>query len=246
MRVGLISDMHGNAVGLDAVLAEFEREPVDQIVALGDVAQGGAQPAGVVDRLRVLGCRCVFGNSDEFLLTLEADVTGEELDEEARERLLRRGEWSREQLGPERLELLRSFEPVVAVDVDGERLVCCHATPESNIEVVLPETPRDRVATLVGDAAAVVGGHVHLQWLRRLGVRFWACAGSVGLAYEHVDPEPLPEQPFEPWAEYAVVTGAPLGIEFRRVPFDVGAVVHAIRESGMPDADRFAAQWQTT
>lgn len=244
MRVGLISDMHGNAVGLDAVLAEFEREPVDQIVALGDVAQGGAQPAGVVDRLRVLGCRCVFGNSDEFLLTLEADVTGEELDEEARERLLRRGEWSREQLGPERLELLRSFEPVVAVDVDGERLVCCHATPESNIEVVLPETPRDRVATLVGDAAAVVGGHVHLQWLRRLGVRFWACAGSVGLAYEHVDPEPL--QPFEPWAEYAVVTGAPLRIEFRRVPFDVGAVDHAIRESGMPDADRFAAQWQTT
>jgi predicted phosphodiesterase len=246
MRVGLISDMHGNAVGLDAVLAEFEREPVDQIVALGDVAQGGAQPAEVVDRLSVLGCRCVFGNSDEFLLTLEADVTGEKLDEETRERLLRCGEWSRERLGPERLELLRSYEPIVALDVDGERLVCCHATPESNIEVVLPETPRDRVATLVGDAAAVVGGHLHLQWLRRLGARFWACAGSVGLAYEHVDPEPLPEQPFEPWAEYAVVTGAPLRIEFRRAPFDVGAVVHAIRESGMPDADSFVEQWQTT
>jgi predicted phosphodiesterase len=42
MRVALISDMHGNAVGLDAVLAELEREPIDQIVALGDVAQGGA------------------------------------------------------------------------------------------------------------------------------------------------------------------------------------------------------------
>jgi diadenosine tetraphosphatase ApaH/serine/threonine PP2A family protein phosphatase len=228
------------------VLAEFEREPVDQIVALGDVAQGGAQPAEIVDRLRALGCRCVYGNSDEFLLTLQAELTGEELDEQARERVLRRGEWSREQLGPERLEFLRSFEPVVALDLDGERLVCCHATPESNIEVVLPETPRDRIATLVGDAAAVVGGHVHLQWLRRLGARFWACAGSVGLAYEHVDPEPLPEQPFEPWAEYAVVTGAPLRIEFRRVPFDVGAVVHAIRESGMPDADGFGAQWQTT
>jgi predicted phosphodiesterase len=243
MRVALISDMHGNAVGLDAVLAELEREAVDQIVALGDVAQGGAQPAEVVDRLRVLGCRCVFGNSDEFLLTLDADVTGEELDEEARERLLRRGEWSREQLGPERLDLLRGFEPVVALDVDGERLVCCHATPESNIEVVLPETPRDRVAKLVGDAAAVVGGHVHLQWLRRLGARFWACAGSVGLAYEHVDS--VPEQPFEPWAEYAVLTAAPLRIEFRRVLFDVGAVIDAIRKSGMPDAERFAAQWQT-
>jgi predicted phosphodiesterase len=243
MRVALIADMHGNAVGLDAVLAELERESVDQIVALGDVAQGGAQPAEVVDRLRGLGCRCVFGNSDEFLLTLEAELTGEELDEETRERVLRRGEWSREQLGRERLEFLHSFQPVVALDVDGERLVCCHATPESNMEVVLPETPRERVATLVGDAAAVVGGHVHLQWLRRLGAGFWACAGSVGLVYEHV--EPLPEQPFEPWAEYAVVTGAPLRIEFRRVPFDLGAVIRAIHESGMPDADGFAAQWQT-
>jgi predicted phosphodiesterase len=243
MRVALISDMHGNAVGLDSVLVELEREPVDQIVALGDVAQGGVQPAEVVDRLRGLGCRCVFGNSDEFLLTLEAELTGEELDEETRELVLRRGEWSREQLGRVRLEFLRSFEPVIALDVDGERLVCCHATPESNMEVVLPETPRERVATLVGDAAAVVCGHVHLQWLRRLGARFWACAGSVGLAYEHV--EPLPEQPFEPWAEYAVVTGAPLRIEFRRVPFDLGAFISAIHESGMPDAHAFAAQWQT-
>lgn len=42
MRVALISDMHGNAIGLDAMLAELEREHVDQIVALGDVAQAGA------------------------------------------------------------------------------------------------------------------------------------------------------------------------------------------------------------
>jgi predicted phosphodiesterase len=244
MRIGLISDMHANAVGLDAVLAEFVRDPVDQIIALGDVAQGGAQPAEVVDRLRMLGCRCVFGNSDEFLLTLEPELTGEELDEQGRERLLRRGEWTRKQLGRERLEFLRSFEPVVPLDVDGERLVCCHATPESNLEFILPETPADRVATLVGDAAAVVAGHVHLQWLRRLGARFWACVGSAGLAYEQVDPEPLPEQPFEPCAEYAVVTGAPLRIEFRRVPFDASAVVRAIRDSGMPDANGFAAQWQ--
>jgi predicted phosphodiesterase len=246
MRVALISDMHGNAIGLDAVLAEVEREQVEEIVCLGDVAQGGAQPAEVVDRLRELGCRCVFGNSDEFLLTLDPEGSGEDVDEEERERLLRRGEWSRERLGPDRLEFLRAFEPVIELETDEGRIVCCHATPTSNTEIILPETPRDRLATLIGDAAGVVGGHVHLQWLRRVGTSFWACAGSVGLAYEHLDPEPLPERPFEPWAEYAIVTGSPLRIEFRRVPFDVGAVVRAIRESGMPDADRFAAQWQTT
>src|SRR5207248_10178676 len=99
MRVALIADIHGNAVGLDAVLAELEREPVDSIVCLGDVAQGGAEPAQVVDRLRALGCRCVFGNSDEFLLTLDVETTGEDVEEEERDRLLRRGEWSQTQLG---------------------------------------------------------------------------------------------------------------------------------------------------
>jgi Calcineurin-like phosphoesterase superfamily domain len=68
--------MHGNALALDAVLAELEREHVDEIVCLGDVAQGGAQPAEVVDRLRELGCRSVFGNSDEFLITLDPEATG--------------------------------------------------------------------------------------------------------------------------------------------------------------------------
>jgi predicted phosphodiesterase len=239
MRVALISDMHGNAIALDAVLAELDREPVDEIVCLGDVAQGGAQPAEVVDRLRELGCRCVFGNSAEFLLTL--DPGEEELDDEGRSRLLRVGEWSRQQLGAARLELLHRFEPVVELDVEGEWLLCCHGSPVSNTEIVLPDAPRDRIATLIGGASAVVGGHVHLQWLRRVGRSFWACAGSVGLAYDHK--EPMDARPFEPWAEYAVVSGSPLRLEFRRVPFDVRRVVEAIRASAMPDAERFAAQW---
>jgi predicted phosphodiesterase len=242
MRVALIADMHGNALGLEAVLAELAREPVDEIVALGDVAQGGPQPAEVVDRLRALGCRCVFGNSDEFLLTLDVDTTGEDVEGEERERLLRRGEWSQAQLGEEGLAFLRRFEPVVELDVDGQRVVCCHATPESNTEVVLPDATHDRVAALVGAADAVVAGHVHLQWLRRVGGAFWACAGSAGLAYQHS--EPLDEQPFEPWAEYAIVGGSPLRIEFRRVPFASSEVVRAIRDSGIPDAELAAAQWR--
>ena len=46
MRVGLISDIHGNRPALDAVLAELEREDVDQIVCLGDVAVGAATRGG--------------------------------------------------------------------------------------------------------------------------------------------------------------------------------------------------------
>lgn len=243
MSVALISDMHGNAVALDAVLAELERESIDEIVCLGDVAQGGAQPAEVVDRLRALGCRCVYGNSDEFLLTLEPEESGEDADEAELDRLLRRAEWSREQLGPDRLEFLGGFDPVVELEVDEGRLVCCHATPSSNTEVVGPETPRERIAALVGDAAGVVGGHVHLQWLRRVGDSFWACCGSVGLAVDFT--QPRGERPFGPRADYVVLGTSPTRVEFRRTSFDVGEVVRAIRASGMPDAERSASEWQS-
>jgi hypothetical protein len=130
---------------------------------------------------------------------------------------------------------------VVEVDLDGERLVCCHATPTSNTEIVLPESPRNRVATLIGSAAGVVGGHVHLQWLRRVGRAFWACAGSVGLVVDNTAPGEV--KLIAPWAEYAVASGSPSRIEFRRVQFETREVVGAIRASGIPDAERLAREW---
>jgi predicted phosphodiesterase len=59
MRIAVISDMHGNCVALDAVLADLESHPVDRVVCLGDAVQGGPQPAEVVARLRELGCPVV-------------------------------------------------------------------------------------------------------------------------------------------------------------------------------------------
>jgi len=77
--------MHGNAVAFRAALADVERHNIDLIVSLGDVAQGGPQPKECVDLLRELGCPCVFGNSDDFLLTLDFGAEPVE-DEERRER----------------------------------------------------------------------------------------------------------------------------------------------------------------
>src|SRR5437763_1003808 len=145
--------MHGNAVALEAALDDIRRQDVDQIVSLGDVAQGGPQPAECLAMLRDLGCRCVLGNSDEFLFTL--DTGSEELDPEERERVLSVGRWSQEQLSERDRELIRSFEPTVEFDLGGLRLVCCHGSPRSNEQIVLPETSRDDLRELIGSADAV-------------------------------------------------------------------------------------------
>jgi predicted phosphodiesterase len=234
--------MHGNAVAFRAALADVEQRDVDLIVSLGDVAQGGPQPLECIDLLRELGCPCVFGNTDDFLLTL--DPGAEPIEDEERLRgLVETAEWSREQLGGEGLEFLRGFQPTVDVDLEGRRLVCCHATPHSNEDVVLPATPSDEVRAILADvdAAAVAAGHVHLQWLRRFGETVWFCVGSVGLVYEHK--EPLDETPFEPWSEYAIIT-AGAGVEFRRIPFDVTELVDVAKARDFPGVERWAGMWK--
>ena len=150
--------------------------------------------------------------------------------------------WSREQLGEEGLDFLRGFEPTVDVDVGETKLVCCHATPQSNEDEILPDTPREDAERMIGNPAAdaVAAGHVHLQWLRRFSSLLWFCVGSVGLVYEHK--EPMDEVPFLPFCEYALFSEA--GVDFHRIPFDVEELLAAARANDFPDVERYAATWQ--
>ena len=54
MRIAVLSDIHGNCVALDAVLADIDsnnQEAVDEYWILGDLAAAGAQPLEVMERL---------------------------------------------------------------------------------------------------------------------------------------------------------------------------------------------------
>jgi predicted phosphodiesterase len=236
VRVALLSDMHGNAVAFRAALADVERHDVDLIVALGDVAQGGPQPRECVDLLRELGCPCVYGNSDDFLITLDFGADPVE-DDERRQRLLDTADWSRAQLGEDGLAFLQGFQPTVrAGDV-----LCCHATPVSNEEVILPGTDRAELerALAAVETPAVAAGHVHLQWLRRVNGKLWFCVGSVGLVWED-EHDPVP---FLPWSEYAIVSDE-LEVSFRRVPFDVEELIAAAKATDFPHVETWAGMWQ--
>jgi predicted phosphodiesterase len=241
VRVALFSDVHGNAVAFDAVLADLEQRPVDEVVCLGDHAQGGAQPAECLERLRALGCPVVMGNSDHFLLTLDP---GNEPAMAAQSETAR---WSAAQLSEELLEFHRSFQPTVELDLGGGRtLLGFHASPRSRDLVLGPwleeeawREPFDGV-----DATILAGGHTHLQWARRLGDRYYVNPGSVGLAYDHRQSEETFRA--DPYAEYAIVSvgdGA-VSVEFRRIPFDPAAVLDAIEASGMPFPERAARFWR--
>ncbi|PYT16371.1 MAG: metallophosphoesterase, partial [Acidobacteria bacterium] len=66
MRIAIVSDIHGNRTAFEAVLADLRETSPDLILHGGDLADGGASPAEIVDRIRDLGWQGVLGNTDEM------------------------------------------------------------------------------------------------------------------------------------------------------------------------------------
>jgi len=232
MRVALIADIHGNLVSLEAVLADVERQRVDQVVCLGDVASLGPQPHEVLARLKALGCPCVSGNHDDELLD-PARVQG------LGSWFVEVTSWCLEQLSAADLDYVRSFVSLVEIPLGGEAHLCgYHGSPRSNEERILATTPDGELdEMLAGHSAAVMAGaHNHVQMVRRHRGMYVIEVGSVGLPFEQFPWPGMP--PFRAWAEYAIVsrTDSVLGVDLRRVSVDLDAVKRSIAESGMPGA----------
>jgi len=183
----------------------------------------------------------VLGNADAFILDPDAGA------EVLTERQLDVREWTREQLGNDGLRFIEGFRPTVDVTLGNSRTALAfHGSPTSYDDVLLPHFDEDEFRRQLGPPRADVltGGHVHLQWLRRYGASRFVNPGSVGLSYDHVQPED--DIRIDAFAAYArvVVDGDRLEIAFRRVPFERDEVLEAIASSGIPHADSLREQWR--
>jgi predicted phosphodiesterase len=243
MRIALISDIHGNLVSLDAVLADINRKEIDQIVCLGDVADLGPQPCQVLAQLKSLGCRCVMGNHDADLINLASGKKALEAPPLVFESL----QWCANQLTMDDFEYLRSFQPFVKMSLDvSATLLCFHGSPRSNTDYILARTPIPELEEMLSGYSATVlaGGHTHLQMLRRYEERTIVNAGSVGGPLEQL---PFRDGPrFMPWSEYAIVSWIAdnLSIELNRISIDVKQVKEAALDSEMPNANIWVQQWE--
>ena len=66
-RIALISDIHSNIDALEAVLADIDRQKIDEILSLGDVVGYGAAPAACLSLVRERCAVVLMGNHDEYL-----------------------------------------------------------------------------------------------------------------------------------------------------------------------------------
>src|SRR5260370_9626873 len=183
MRVALISDIHGNCVALEAVVAGSEGGGVGEVVCRGDVDATGPQPHAVIERLRATGCPVVMGNADVWLLNPQVSETEDEATRQIEEIDL----WCAAQLSENDLAYIRAFQSTVGVSLDhSTKLLCFHGSPRSNTEVIEATTSEDVLAEMFSGYYALVmaGGHTHVQMLRRYGEAFVLDPGRIGAPFE--------------------------------------------------------------
>jgi predicted phosphodiesterase len=218
IRIALISDLHGNDIALEAVLADIAKRGVDQTICLGDVVTLGPRPLAMLERLQKAGCVCVLGNHDEFMF--EPDLARQYSQIPV---LLDAIDWCRAQLPRDAIDYLRSFRASYELPLDSRhQLFLFHGTPESNSVDLLATTPPGVLDDMLAgrQASVMAGGHTHVQMLRQHRGLLIVNPGSVGMPFrEYVGGGPPHVLPH---AEYALVeaSSGALGVRLQRVALD--------------------------
>ena len=135
----------------------------DELICLGDVSALGPQPREVIERLRTLRCPVVMGNTDAWHLDPA-------LAEGSSAPVLAISHWCTAQLTADDLAYVRTYSPTVARTLpDGTTLLCVHGSPRSFDDAITATTPDDTLDAMLDgtNAAIMVGGHTHIQMLRR-------------------------------------------------------------------------------
>ncbi len=208
MRVGLLSDIHGNRIALEAVCADLP--DVDRLVCAGDVVGYNPWPADCVDFLREQDVLTVMGNHDRAVVS-ETEFRFNEMAQAG-------VEVAKKQLEAPQLEWLRSLPDERLVAEGAIKLV--HGHPDDPDRYTHPEAFSPR---LLEDQDVLVLGHTHVQHVEQYAEGIVVNPGSVGQPRDG-----------DPKAAYAVVDLESMTVDPRRVAYDIEAVQREINAAGLP------------
>jgi predicted phosphodiesterase len=226
MRIAIVSDIHGNRTAFEAVLADLRQTSPDLILHGGDLADGGANPVEIVDRIRDLGWPGVVGNTDEMLFR---PASLPEFAKQSPGRLqplfAAIGEMAvstREALGEERLAWLRGLP---RSQIHGP-IALVHASPESPWRAPAPEASDAELESVYAPLGQPIAihAHIHRSYIRHLSGMIVANTGSVSLSYDG-----------DRRSSYLLLNESKPAI--RRVEYDLDRELKALSGCGLPHAD---------
>jgi predicted phosphodiesterase len=238
MRLAVLSDIHGNPVALEAVLADVEAAGgADAYWVLGDFCAVGYDPVTPLERVsRLPGAHFVRGNTDDYLVSGQRPAPSAEEAARVPSLIPRFGEVQTSFAWTAGYLAARGWLPWLAelpleqrlLLPDGTRLLGVHAAPgTAHGDGIRPTHSDDEVAGLVSTAEAdlILVGHTHWPLDRTV---YDVRVVNLGSLSNPLAPDVR--------AKYALIEADASGyrLEQRQVDYDHAAVIAAVEASGYP------------
>jgi putative phosphoesterase len=231
MRIATISDMHGNAVAFEAVAEDLKKQSPDAIIFLGDAVIRGPQPAECVELLRSLNpLVSVRGNYDHLFTRFpKPDWKPQDTRQEI---VLEAFEYDKRYLSHIDQQWLGNLVMEDRLEVNGTKIECYHAAPDSLIQVTYPWASLEDLDKLHRDEMTklVLFGHVHHAFVRQGNGRLVVNSGSIGTPFDG-----------DNRASYAIVDidKGDIAVQLRRVSYDIEKSIRIAKERSMPNVQLF-------
>jgi len=178
MKVGVISDIHGNHYALEAVFETAKKEGIAKLLVLGDIVGYYYHPELVLNRLSEWDYEIIKGNHEVLL----QDLKENKIDTEALKAKYGRGhEQALKNLDDTTQEWLFSLPEQKTIVIDGVSFQMNHGSPWSIDEYIYPDAALEQLEKCNSVAHDfVLIGHSHYAFSHQCENSILINCGSVG------------------------------------------------------------------
>jgi predicted phosphodiesterase len=246
-KTAFLSDIHGNAFALQAVLEDVQAQGCRQVFVLGDIING-MDPSGCITSLREIeGLQCIKGNAEHYVLTPDLDAFPQR-DEAFYPGLLELIRWWQKHMSATDFEFIGALPDIL--HVDGWYMV--HDSPSDREAVKhvdlqgIAEKYREFLFHGVGipkkiltdqlhhilqfldekNASALLVGHTHEPYIKHVDGKVICNVGSAGFS--------LDGDARSSWV-LCEQDDVQRNFSIRRVAYDVEQAIYLMKQAGFMD-----------
>ncbi len=227
MKLAVISDIHSNLYGLEAVFKDIGEKGVTDILCTGDLVGYGPRPDEVVDLIRKRNIPTVMGNYDDAIgnmrLMCGCDYKDERSLQLAEKSLL----WTNDNTSGTNKQWLRELPKEIRIIFSGMEILFVHGSPRALNEYLYEDTPENYIKDLLNEVGAdtLVCGHTHLPYIKKTSAGYIVNTGSAG--------KPKHGNPNVTYVVLGVVGGELIG-QIVEVPYNYEDAAKEIEQVGLP------------
>jgi putative phosphoesterase len=216
MKVGVISDIHGNHYALEAVLENAKKDGIEKLLVLGDIVGYYYHPEIVLNMLSEWDYEIIKGNHEVILQDLKENKIDPEV---VKEKYGRGHEQALKNIDSETQEWLFSLPVQKTIIIDSVSFQLNHGSPSSINEYIYPDAAVLQLEKCDSkDHDFVLIGHSHYSFSFRCTNSTLINCGSVGQSRQKGG-----------LASWAVINTANKSFEIKATPYNTTALLEEIK-----------------